>query len=86
MIIALAGVLVTILNASFTHCMCGHLDTVSLPGSIIGFVIACFPFVRAKQPGLARRIVIDACVIATGLSLFKNIGDVLWWGHSPLLG
>ena len=85
MIIALAGFLVTMLNDSFTHCMCGHLHTVSLPGSIIGFAIACFPFVRAKQPGLARRIVIDACVILTGLDLIKNIGDVLWWEHSTLL-
>ena len=86
MLTALAGVLITMLNSSLTCCICGHLDMISLPGSVIGFLVAFFPFVRAKQAGVARRIVIDACVVVTGLALFKNIGDVLWWGHSPLLG
>lgn len=79
LLIAFAGLLICALNGTLTACMCGYLDFVSRPGSVIAVAVCCVPFFGAKEAGLARRVVIAACLIATALSLLKNIGDILWW-------
>ncbi len=85
MLTALAGLLLTILNSGVTVCACGHLDMISVPGNVIGFALTTAPFIKAKQQSLARRLVIDACFIATTLWMIKNIVDILWMGHNPIL-
>lgn len=85
MLIALTALAISVLNASLTCCICGHIGFISLPGSIIGASASWYIFATRKKTGLLRRVVIYIACIVTTLLLFKNGCDILWLGHDPLL-
>lgn len=83
--IALAGFFVSLVNVVMTSCICGHMEVISLPGSLLGVSIGWYAMFKAKNVGFVTRIVIDFVCIATTILLFMNICDILWVGHNPLL-
>ena len=85
MLIALLGIVISVVNVGLTCCICGHLDIISLPGSLIGLIAAWYAMFRAKDIKVFRRVVIGIACIVTTLTLFKNVCDILWLGHNPLL-
>lgn len=66
-------------------CICGHLSTKALPALIFTAAASWFVFYKDKHASEVQRTVEALCVICTTLLLLKNIADVLWLGHSPIL-
>ncbi len=76
---------ISLTSGSLTHCICGYLDLISLPGSFIGAFVAWYAMIAAEKVELPRRIIIYIACILTALILLKNTCDILLWGHNPLL-
>jgi hypothetical protein len=84
--IAMVGLAISIFNSMSLSCACGHLDFVCLPGNLIGLALAWYALLVHTKIGIFKRSGIDAACVFTTLILFKNIADILWLGHNPVLG
>jgi hypothetical protein len=84
-VIAFVGFFISFVNLNLTCCICGYLDFVSLPGSIIGFALAWYALLMHKKFSITKRVITCFLCIVTALILFKNIADILWFGHNALL-
>lgn len=73
-----------LLFAPMTMCMCGHMDWFSLPLTLAAASLSWWAFARKDQPPGWRLIVVVLVVLAS-LELTKNVADILWFGHEPLL-
>ena len=69
----------------FTMCMCGHMSFLSLPFTTLACLFSWFGLARAGRLNIGRAVVWFFTVMSS-LMLYKNIVDILWVGHSPLLG
>ena len=65
-------------------CGCGHLGRIALPVTLLSSSLAWYSFVSGKAVNGLPRIVVLIAVIAATLLLFKNVTDILWFGHSPV--
>jgi hypothetical protein len=70
-------------SVSMFTCTCGHLAQMALIGTVTTAVFAWWGFVR-ELPLLGRIFASVATVLASYL-LVKNVLDILWFGHNPLL-
>ena len=77
-------VLVVVVALMFT-CLCGHLARETLLVLVPAVLLAWWPFLSARESRLIPRVVTILAVIASSLLLAKNIADILWFGHEPLL-
>ena len=74
-----------VITPSFA-CICGYLSSAALP--VTGFIaiLAWVPFVcNARGNGRGRRVFVLAVAILATLAFAKNVADVLWLGHHPVL-
>lgn len=76
--------LVVVIAPSFT-CACGHLDRVALVFTTLTSGLAWWAFVAAHEKRSVPRALIAVAVVAATLLWLKNVCDVLWLGHNPLL-
>lgn len=86
LIAAVGGLFVSCMNETVNLCMCGHLNLTALPGSLLCSGVLLSLFIRSDSRNIFVRLVIDVCLALTVFILIKNVGDILWWGHEPLLG
>jgi len=84
MLVALAAFGIAFLGMIMTSCACGYMSIISLPCNLLGAGGTWFAFLMGKDRLLTGRIVIDLTLVVATLMLLRNIGDILWWGHSPL--
>ncbi len=82
---AVFGLVISYLNMMMTTCMCGHMSRISLPGSVVGAAMAWFAFAAPNRANWPVRVLVMLSAALTMFILIKNLGDVLWWGHEPLL-
>lgn len=76
--------IVPLLIAPMTACLCGHLDWFALPFSTAAASLAWLGFCRNGRWSIWRLLVLVVAVLAS-LELVKNLADILWFGHQPLL-
>jgi hypothetical protein len=72
-----------LLFAPMTMCMCGHMDWLSFPFTVTAASLSWWAFARGRQAG--SRILVIAVMTLASLALAKNVADLLWFGHKPLL-
>ena len=67
------------------RCGGGHIGQSALPitGAMAAF--AWWPFLFARESRLVPRALAMIAVVAASMVLVKNICDVLWFGHNPIL-
>jgi len=70
--------------APMTMCMCGYMDWVSFPFTATAAWLSWWGFARKDRPSAWRLIVVMVVVLAS-LAVMKNVADILWLGHNPLL-
>ena len=73
-----------LLFAPMTMCMCGHMDWFAFPFTLVAASLSWWGFARKDRPTVWRVIVVLLVVFAS-LALTKNVADILWFGHEPLL-
>jgi hypothetical protein len=73
-----------LLCAPMTMCMCGHTNWFTFPFSLAAATLSGWAWGRKDYATLGRLVVIVLVVLAS-LLLFKNVADVLWFGHDALL-
>jgi hypothetical protein len=84
----MAGVGIVVLNllwASVTMCMCSHTDTKTTAVLMPSFVSMIALAVVGRNNQVWERIPNYAFLMILTIMTAKNIADVLWHGHSPLL-
>ncbi|MDP6636662.1 MAG: hypothetical protein QGG42_17320 [Phycisphaerae bacterium] len=77
--------IVSLLTLMLFPCICGHLDTIALPGSVLGFVLACCGFIKKKKATKWSIWLWATFLLIPTLVLRENIVDILWVGHGALL-
>jgi hypothetical protein len=77
---------VTLIITPGFMCTCGYLSSAALPVTAFIAILAWVPFVRnAGRSGLGRRVFVLVVAVVATLALAKNVADVLWLGHHPVL-
>jgi hypothetical protein len=64
--------------------MCGYMDWFSFPFTTTAAWLSWWCFARKDRPSAWRLIVVLVVVLAS-LAVMKNVTDILWLGHNPLL-
>lgn len=82
--IALLGISLTILNAMFTTCTCGHYSWLSIPASLIALWMVWSAFAWPVRVSLFRRLGIAAAVVVATYAFLSMVLDFLWDGHDAL--
>lgn len=78
-------VVIAYLWMSLTMCMCGHTSWHFSIGIVPAFCFALYVFVIVPRRNRFEQI-LGAIAFALILGmLMKNIGDILYFGHEPLL-
>ena len=80
------GLVLALLNMSLTMCLCGHYDFISLPGNITSVTLVWIGL--SKRDKNQKKSSFLYSTIVTGfitVQLLKNIHNILWTGHNPLL-
>jgi hypothetical protein len=76
---------ISFLWISFTMSPCGHT---SWPCSLVmfpAFFYACYVFFGFPRGNRLDRILVGVAFVLIVGMLLKNIGDILYFGHQPLL-
>jgi hypothetical protein len=73
----------SLLLTPFFPCACGHLPIESLPITVASCALGWCGYLYNQKKDF-RLVRILSVVIATIL-VVKNIGDIVWFGHAPLL-
>jgi len=60
------------------------MDWFSFPFTLAATSLSWWAFARKDRPTVWRLIVVVLVVFAS-LELMKNVADILWFGHEPLL-
>jgi hypothetical protein len=81
-LVALIGFIISIASPT---CACGYYLLDSFFFSTTGLILSWLALLMYKKIGLVKRIIIGFTCVITTLILFKNIADILWFGHEPLL-
>ena len=79
------SLLLTFIGISVFPCACNHLDPNALLVVVPAALLAWWRFLFARESWPSPRIVTIVAVIASSLLLAKNVSDILWFGHDPLL-
>jgi len=66
------------------RCACGYYGLISLPFTVLAAGLACYGWIGNKRKNLIWRAVLMLVVILTSITLFRNIADVLWFGHDAI--
>ncbi len=70
---------------NLTMCMCGHTSWLFSIGILPAFSYACYIFfVLPRSDRLEQILGAAAFALIVGM-LVKNIADILYFGHDPLL-
>ena len=64
-------------------CICGHLGQDALVATVPTAAVAWWGF--ARRLSRIGRLLAAGVVIIASMALAKNLLDVLWFGHDPLL-
>ena len=80
-----AGLVMTLAGATVFPCACGHLNVWAFMMTGPAVILAWLGFLRRRSPSWPWRVVSMAAVIMASLVFMKNVADVLWFGHEPLL-
>ena len=84
--IALFGLAISFFNSTALCCACGHLDFTNLLVNLIGLALTWYALIMHNQKiSIIKRIGIGFACVLTALAFLKNIADILWLGHNPLL-
>lgn len=83
---ALTSIGLAVLVAPMFACACGHLDELAFSVTLPACALACFGWVSNKNRNLLGRLFLMGAVVLSVMVFLKNAGDVLWFGHDPLLG
>jgi hypothetical protein len=70
---------------SFTSCFCGHGSWMTLIGTMPAFCHANYVILSRRGLGVIEYILGSAAFAVVTLLFLKNIADILWLGHDPLL-
>ena len=76
--------LLTTMVTPMFMCTCGHLDREALLVTVGTLGIACHGWVTTRAT-FPWRLIHIAVVVLAAWHLAKNVGDVLFIGHNPLL-
>ncbi|MEI8195626.1 MAG: hypothetical protein WCI73_06935 [Phycisphaerae bacterium] len=77
--------IVPMILATGTVCLCGHMDWVSMPFTMSALSLACWGLGRGYRNTPVRLIIIVVVMILASMETGKNLADILWFGHHPLL-
>ena len=83
------GIGVTIFNLfwiSLTMCMCGHTNAMTAISTVPAFLGLAALVYFGRNNRVWERIMNGLFLGIQTIALAKNLLDVLWLGHSPLLG
>lgn len=83
--LAIIGFFVSMLAFALAGCMCGHIAAVGLLGTVPGAALSWIDFITATIKHSVTRV-LWFCLLFTSCVLWKNVHNVLWSGHTPLLG
>lgn len=84
--VGIMAILIGVGSYLLLSCACGHMERLSLIGSLPAFALAWVAFLMRKDSRPATRIVVALACLVTTIVLMKNLMDVLWLGHDALLG
>lgn len=73
-----------LLLAPLTECTCSHMTWVSIPFTMSAIGLGWWGFCWKTSSPLWRILMIAVAVLAS-LEAAKNLADILWFGHHPLL-
>lgn len=76
---------ITVFVSSALRCTCGHMFQEALLVTSFAAVLSWLPFVCKHNRGWRWRIFVLAVIVLSTYTLLRNIVDVLWLGHYPLL-
>jgi hypothetical protein len=83
--LAWLGGLLTILGHTFATCICGHISWEGLLGTAPGAGLAWWGFAINSDKRSLPRAGLWVVVTLTSFMLLRNLHNVLWSGHDPLL-
>ena len=79
------SLILSFIGASVFPCTCGHLGREALFVLVPAALLAWWPFLFAREHWPFPRLGTIAAALASTLLLAKNVADILWFGHEPLL-
>lgn len=82
---ALLGCAMALFLAPTFKCGCGYLDWPGLFVTVPACGLTVYAWVRNQSRNLVWRAFLMIVVVGATMILFKNIADVLWFGHRALL-
>lgn len=65
--------------------MCGHLGPEALIVTLPALALACYGWLSNRNRDSIWRAFVIFVVVLSLVVFLKNAGDVLWFGHEPLL-
>lgn len=83
--LACLGGLLTVLGHASATCLCGHISREGLLGTAPGALLAWWGFVTNPDKRALPRAGLWVLVTFTSCMLLRNLHNVLWSGHDPLL-
>jgi hypothetical protein len=80
-----AGLVMSLAGMAVFPCTCGHLNVWSFMMTGPAVILGWLGFLRRLSPSWPLRMLSMAGVVMASLVFMKNVADVLWFGHEPLL-